>query len=184
MKHSQGFSLIEVLLTIALVSSSLLGMLKLQSISIQYTQAAVQRNAAMNLAYELVEIMRAHRHELLRRSTTPSEAVSLLASTVVYQANGRLKVSGAGCAAQTLAQSLSEQLGCWFEKVKTYLPGASELRDFFVVCPSYKLDADARPVCADSSYRGVNLGIQLAWRSQNSLCGESDMCIYTTQVAL
>ena len=51
-KNSQGFSLIEVLVTIVLTTVGILGMVALQSKSIQYTQDAVNRNTAIALTNE------------------------------------------------------------------------------------------------------------------------------------
>ena len=60
-RNSRGFSLIEVLVTIVLTTVGILGMVALQGRSIQYTQDAVNRNTAIALTNELVEIMRANR---------------------------------------------------------------------------------------------------------------------------
>lgn len=58
-KRSSGFSMIEVLVTLVLISIGVLGMVALQARTIQYTQDAVQRNTAAMLANDLVELMRA-----------------------------------------------------------------------------------------------------------------------------
>ena len=62
--------MIEVLVTLVLISIGVLGMVALQARTIQYTQDAVQRNTAAMLANDLVELMRAM-PEGLADFTTP-----------------------------------------------------------------------------------------------------------------
>ena len=188
MKNCRGFSLIEVLVTIVLVTVGVLGMVALQAKSIQYTQDAINRNAAMTLAHELTEMMRAHRDDVLRSSPSLNNLYTgLKDSTDIYQANGRLKLNSESCPSSSLPQSLVQQAHCWLKQVEATLPDAHSLIDSFVVCPSYKLDNSQRPVCAGSSYQGSMLAVQLAWRSKESVCGEksdSDICTFTTRVEL
>lgn len=188
MKSCRGFSLIEVLVTIVLVTVGVLGMVGLQSKSIQYTQDAINRNAAITLTHELTEIMRAHRDDLFRSSPSLNSLyMGLKDSTDIYQANGRLKLNPESCPSSSLPQSLVQQANCWLKQVEAILPDAHSLADSFVVCPSYKLDSSQRPVCAGSSYQGSMLAVQVAWRSKESVCGEksdSDTCTFTTRVEL
>lgn len=188
MYNSQGFSLLEVLVTIVLVTLGVLGMVALQSKSIQYTQDAINRNAAINLTHELIEIMRAFRADL-QRNTTAANGLNtgLKETSVLYQADGALQLNAAACPASRVGQNLIQQANCWLQQVEATLPDASALTEFFVVCPSYKLDNNQRPVCAGSSYTGSTLAIQLAWRSKEAVCGEeldSDICTFTTRVEL
>ena len=60
MTTTKGFSLIEVLMALLLTTVGVLGMVALQGRSIQYTQDAVQRNTAVELANDLIEIVRAN----------------------------------------------------------------------------------------------------------------------------
>ena len=188
MGSCRGFSLIEVLVTIVLVTVGVLGMVALQAKSIQYTQDAINRNAAITLAHELVEIMRVHRGGLLRRSPSLSNVYrGLKDSSDIYQANGRLKLNVESCPSASLPQSLVQQASCWLKQVEATLPDAHSLMSSFVVCPSYTLDDSQRPVCAGSSYQGSMLAVQLAWRSKEPVCGEnsdSDICTFTTQAEL
>lgn len=68
MKTNKGFSLIEVLVALLLTTIGVLGMVALQGRSIQYTQDSVQRNTAIVLAGDLIEIVRAHPKELFDTS--------------------------------------------------------------------------------------------------------------------
>ena len=64
MNRSKGFSLIEVLVTLLLVTVGLLGVVALQSRGIQFTQDSVQRNSAIELSNQLLELMRANADEI------------------------------------------------------------------------------------------------------------------------
>ena len=68
MKTNKGFSLIEVLVALLLTTIGVLGMVALQGRSIQYTQDSVQRNTAILLSGDLIEIIRAHPKELFNTS--------------------------------------------------------------------------------------------------------------------
>lgn len=188
-KNSQGFSLIEVLVTIVLTTVGILGMVALQSKSIQYTQDAVNRNTAIALTNELVEIMRANRDELFTKKPPLEPMYSQLADTsVFYKASGAFDFTVADCTAGR-AQTAKQQAGCWLRKVQGTLPGATDtdIVAKFMVCPSFKLETSGEPECAGGGYKGSTMAIQLAWRSKEKVCGadaNSDVCTYSTRVEL
>ncbi len=184
MKNSQGFSLIEVLITIVLTTIGILGMVALQSKSIQYTQDAVNRNTAIALTNELVEIMRANRDVIFVKKPPLEPMYSQLADT----SSGAFDFTVADCEAGR-AQTAKHQAGCWLKKAQAVLPGASDatIAAAFMVCPSYKLNTAGKPECAGSSYTGSTMAVQLAWRSKEKVCGpdsNTDICTYTTRVEL
>ncbi len=187
MKKSQGFSLIEVLVTIVLTTVGILGMVALQSKSIQYTQDSVNRNTAIALSNELVGIMRASSDELFVKKPPVDPMYSqLLNETVFYDSDGGFNFAVTDC--KTPAQTSKQQAGCWLKKVRSSLPFASadDVVSHFMLCPSFEYD-DGVPQCAGSAYKGSTITIQLAWRSKESVCGESsdsDICIFNTRVEL
>lgn len=191
-KNSQGFSLIEVLVTIVLTTVGILGMVALQSRSIQYTQDSVNRNAAVTLANDLIEIMRSNRDDLfVNKPPLEYSYTELLSATTIYNADGSLKLSAAKCPATGLANTLEEQGGCWLKQVQETLPDATALVGSFKVCPSFELTAsafaDSEPKCAGANYTGSTLAIQMAWRSKEAICGKdsnSNVCTFTTRVEL
>lgn len=189
MRNSKGFSLIEVLVTIVLTTVGILGMVTLQSKSIQYTQDSVNRNTAIALTSELVEIMRANREALFSKKPPLDPMYSQLADTSdFYKANGSVDFAVTDCKAG-LAQTAKEQAGCWLKKAQASLPGASEtaVSAKFMMCPSFKLKTNGDPECAGSAYTGSTMAVQLAWRSKEKVCGpnsDSDVCTFTTRVEL
>lgn len=56
-----GFSLIEVLVAVLVLSLGLLGYAMLQTMTVRFTQSANYRTQATNLTYELIDQMRANR---------------------------------------------------------------------------------------------------------------------------
>lgn len=61
MSRARGFSLIEVLVALLILAFGLLGLAFLQVLNVRYTQSAAQRTIATNLAYEVLDMMRANR---------------------------------------------------------------------------------------------------------------------------
>lgn len=148
-RRLSGFSMIEVLVTLLLISIGILGMVALQARTIQYTQDAVQRNNAAMLANDLVELIRAMPDGL------PSFYNA--ANTAFPDA------PSAGCT--PLPSSASGQLGCWAEKAKATLPGASELlTSEFYICRT-----DTANTCSGT---GNAIEIQLAWQVRAGDCVE------------
>lgn len=60
-RAAAGFSLIEVLIAILVIAFGLLGFAMMQTMSLRFAQAANQRTQATNLAYDLLDQMRANR---------------------------------------------------------------------------------------------------------------------------
>lgn len=64
-KRSSGFSLIEVLITLIVLSVGLLGLAALQARAIEYNQGAFLRSQANILAYDIADRMRINRIKAL-----------------------------------------------------------------------------------------------------------------------
>lgn len=60
-RRVSGFSMIEVLITLVVLALGLLGFALLQTMNLRYTQSANYRTQATNLAYDLLDQMRANR---------------------------------------------------------------------------------------------------------------------------
>ena len=58
-----GFSLIEIMIAILVLAIGLLGFAMLQTMNLRFTQSANYRTQATNLAYDLLDQMRANRHD-------------------------------------------------------------------------------------------------------------------------
>lgn len=60
-RNAKGFSMIEVLIALLILAGGLLGFALLQTMSIRFAQSANYRTQATNLAYELIDQIRANR---------------------------------------------------------------------------------------------------------------------------
>lgn len=67
-RHSRrpdGFTLIEVLVALLVLSIGMLGLAALQSATLQFNHSAYLRSQATNLAYDIIDRMRANRQSAL-----------------------------------------------------------------------------------------------------------------------
>ncbi len=153
-RRQSGFSMIEVLVTLVLISVGVLGMVALQARTIQYTQDSAQRNVAATLANDLVELMRA----------MPS---GLPASSGFYKALGATFPEKPN-SCMPLPNNASQQLGCWADKVRSALPGVASddgedlMKTEFYICRTNKAN--------ECTGTGNAVEIQIAWRIREGEC--------------
>lgn len=132
MKIERGFTLIEVLVAMVVLSIGLLGLAGLQATSLKSNQSAYHRSQATQLAYEMADRMRANREYakvLLNNvytTTDPAEAVaqpncfSVLLSCPKTPLNGVCPVTPiVGC---TAAQMAENDLHEWWLAIEKELP--------------------------------------------------------------
>lgn len=146
---SSGFSMIEVLVSLLIIVVGVLGMVGLQSKAIPYTQDSVQRNTAMMLASDLVELIRSDQFD-------PSKLL-----TDFQKAPGAaFPAAPASCVPTPL--NINDQLGCWAAQALKVLPGAKDnglgTSTFYVCWSAIPGDAVAAG-CAG----GGEIEIRLAW---------------------
>ncbi|MGV8844280.1 MAG: type IV pilus modification protein PilV [Pseudomonas sp.] len=165
-KNNRGFSLIEVLIALLLISVGVLGMVAMQGKAITYTQNSVQRNTAAMLAEDLMELIRTNQID-----------------TPYLKAAGSAFPDAASTCTPTPSEP-SEQAGCWAAKAGAQLPGASALlASHFVIERPAMLKNDAST--------GTIIQITLAWSVKNDECFDSaltgndrDKCTYTLRAEL
>lgn len=174
MNKNKGFSLIEVLITLVLTTIGILGMVVLQNKAIRYTQDAVNRDNAISLANDLIEIMRAHKDDLFENKPPLHFSYSKMKSSSDIYTAGALSISASECPSSG-AQTLKQHAGCWLKRVEQVLPQSTDtdVAARFKVCPSYALDNDGIPKCADDSYDGSTFTVQLAWKVPDNSCDSS-----------
>lgn len=186
MKKYSGFSLIEVLITLLLTAVGILGMVAMQSRAIHQTQDAVQRNTAIMLVNELVDIMRTNPSEIF--TVTPPDAPMYMNpkdSSIFYKKKGTAFSTGS-CNNPSAAKTAQQQLDCWVAKVNSSLPvDATSLKDHTYICfSSSKGECDG----------GSTIEIQLAWKVKENTClvdanaeiaaPNKETCFYSTRVEL
>jgi type IV pilus assembly protein PilV len=102
--HINGFSLLEVLIALVVLSIGLLGIAALQANSLKANQSAYQRTQAIFLAYDMMDRMRANRTAALAGQYDIAMGLTLtgstlaVADTIDWQDNlvGTLLPSGQG----------------------------------------------------------------------------------------
>jgi len=183
MKNSKGFSLIEVMVTLVLTTIGILGMVAMQGRSIQYTQDSVQRNAAVMLADDYLEIIRANPEELFEKVPPKEPFYSEFKNTSPFYKKAGSDFSTAPVACVSNPKSALEMRNCWVETAQAALPNAaaSYLKKAFYVCRS------STPGSCDD--KGSMLEIQLAWTVKAGTCPDDrapddTTCIYRTRVEL
>lgn len=192
MKKKYGFSLIEVLVTLVLVTTGILGMIAMQGRSIQYTHESAQRNAAVDLSNQLVEIMRAN-PQLLFSNFPPAQPASsnLLKESIFFKKIGSNYSPAPAVPADgdcNAPNTPTKQRDCWLEQVKSKLPNAAALlNDHFYVCRSPTPTNTSAPNCSED--KGSTIEIQLAWSVKNGGCPDlrapnETICIYRTRIEL
>ncbi|MFT0635443.1 type IV pilus modification protein PilV [Pseudomonas sihuiensis] len=184
MRTAKGFSLIEVLMALLLTTVGVLGMVALQGRSIQYTQDSVQRNTAVELANDLIEIIRANPQQMFS-SVPPSFPMNsgMLSSSSFYKAKRADFSSREDCVASAgeVAKTAQEQRDCWAERVESMLPGGSELftSDMYICRSATPGECNAN--------QGSMLEIRLAWQVRAGACldasdPQATICTYTVRV--
>ena len=154
--EQSGFSMMEVLITLLLISISILGMVAMQAQSISFAQDSIQRNTAAMLAEDLMEMMRADSIRVLDVAGLPRD------QSDYYKAAGEaFPAEPASCS--PLPAAAEERLGCWAARAQEALPDAAGLiEDDFHICRS------ATPnVCGAT---GSAIEVQLAWRVKDGDC--------------
>lgn len=192
MKRDNGFSLIEVLVTLVIISIGIMVMLSLQAKSIQYTQDSVNKNTAVNLSAEIAEIIRAYRDEVFEKKPPKQLMYSELKSNSLFYSSGGISnfgFSSSDCPESNRPQTAKQAGGCWLKKAQGELPGIngdSSVQAKIKICPSFSVNAQGEINCANN-YTGSTLGIQLAWKSKDKVCGinsNSDVCTYYVRVEI
>lgn len=186
MNNSKGFSLIEVLVTLLLVTLGILGMVALQSRSIQYTQDSVQRNSAVELSNQLIDMMRTNPAELFTDIPPDYPANDGLKSSSLFFKNKGSNFSPAPTVPSASAcvdpEGAQLQRDCWIEQVKARLPdSATLLTSQSYICRS--------STAGDCNNQGSTIEIQLAWQVKKDACPDirtpnATTCIYRTRIEL
>ncbi|WPX63310.1 type IV pilus modification protein PilV [Pseudomonas sp. MH10] len=137
--------MIEVLVSLLVIVVGVLGMVGLQSKAIPYTQDSAQRNTAIMLADDLLELIRSNPNcgtigscQKLPGASFPTVPSACIPTPI----------------------SFNDQVGCWAVQAGNALPGASALlKTGFYVCNS----ATPGDVTASSCGTGSEIEIQLSW---------------------
>ena len=159
-KSSAGFSLLEVLISVIILSFGLLGMVGLQAAAIQGNRDARLQSTAVTLARELAEMMRGNKDISLLTAGNPYvgdfNTSPLAATTPAYCLN--VATATTPCANGT--QIANAQMTEWLGRVNADLPG-----------PRVKVCIDSAPFNSsgvarwdcDNTGTGATTVIKIGW---------------------
>lgn len=122
----QGFSLVEVLVAIVVLSFGLLGMVGMQAFSLQSNREARLQGQAAVLARELAEMMRGNKVVGADPSTTNNFYLGTFTVGNLSMGANAAYCSGVNAtnACATPADTAKSEMTDWLNRVNTELPGA------------------------------------------------------------
>lgn len=164
--NQRGFSLLEILITLILTTVGILGVVAMQSRSIQYTQDAVERNTAIMLSEQLIGVMRANVCAIYDK-VPPAVPIAqdLKSSSLFYTTN-----TSGGCTGNPAATTrATAQRNAWISELEAALPSADHN-----VCRS------SIPEVCDG--QGSMLEIRISWQGRDDYC-DGD-CSFFTRVEI
>lgn len=116
-----GFTLLEVLIALFVLSVGLLGLATLQATSLRYNSDSYFRTQANVLAYDIMDRMRANVARVTAGDYDASTTAAANTKITAYSGCTSCNCDSAPCNAQNLALY---DLGKWYEKQAQLLPGA------------------------------------------------------------
>ena len=145
-KHSgqSGFTLLEVLVSVFVLSIGLLGLASLQVTSLRNDQSAFMRTQATILAYDLADRMRANSNAVASGSYNPANAAITTGCSTT-----------SGCTNEEMAQTDLQE---WLNGISAYLPAG----EGWVCIDSTPNDGtgSGAPACDGS---GSNFAVKVWW---------------------
>lgn len=157
-RHAGGFSLVEVLVSIVVLSFGLLGMVGMQAAALKSNREARLQSSGVVLARELAEMIRGNKAVgVLTGTANPYlgtfNSAPLVASTPLYC----LSVGTTACASAT--EVANAQMTEWLARVDAELPGAR-----VAVCyDSAPFNANGIPQWACGTAAGGVITVKIGW---------------------
>lgn len=152
--NARGFTLIEVLIAVVVLSIGLLGLASLQSNGLRFNQSAQMRTQATQLAYDMSDRMRANMAAVSNGAYLSSSSASLATVAACHNTTG--------C---TAAQMAGDDLARWDLAVQRYLPtGSAAQPSAWVICRD-ATPSDGTGPAADGCDNNANspFAIKLWW---------------------
>lgn len=152
-----GFSLLEVLISIIILSFGLLGMVGMQAAAMQANKEARMQSTAVRMARELGEMMRGNKNVGVQTTTAdnPYLITFKTADTVTAAATNCFT---ANCSSGTATALATFEVQDWLTRINTELPGA-RVKVCFDSTP-YDSSGTPKWVCDDTG--GVAV-IKIGW---------------------
>lgn len=152
--RNRGFSLVEVLVSIVILTVGILGMVGMQAASMRANREAKLQSTAIVLARELAEMMRGNRSVgIMAAGSNPYLVSTMAAATPSYC----LKVGSGTCSDVT--DIANAEMTEWLSRVNTELPGARVVSCY----DSAPFDSNGLPQWDCTAGAGAVTVIKLGW---------------------
>lgn len=160
LRRSRGFSLLEVLISMIILSFGLLGMVGLQAAALQVNHQARIQATAGSLAHELAEMMRGNKDVGLLTAGNPYMGQYFPSDPLPSSSSYCLNVDPAVAPCSNATEIANAQLTEWLTRVRAELPGA-----YVKICvDSAPFDASGVPRFAcNSTVAGAATVIKIGW---------------------
>lgn len=158
-RHSSGFTMLEVLIAIVVIAFGLLGLAGLQAFALQNNVNATQRTAAVRLASDIIDRMKANYNGVVNNDYHRP-------ATTDYTTQVPACVSTAGCTMTQMAQNDAFE---WAQSVAATLPGG-----LGTICLDSTPNDGTSNVNPQCDNLGVRYVVKLWWiddRSQANIAG-------------
>jgi type IV pilus assembly protein PilV len=129
LKCQKGFSLVEVLVALLVLSIGLLGLAALQTTSLKFNTDSYFRTQATYFVYDIIDRMRANSNSVVSGGTY--DIPDAAAADSIYSTYLSCKASSCTCSGASLCnttQLATHDVGRWYERMEAVLPGASTSR--------------------------------------------------------
>ena len=165
---THGFTLIEVLVAIAILSFGMLGMVGIQAFALQANRDARIQAQAVVFARELAEMMRGNKAVAVLTTATSNPYLGSFSSPLALATpNYCLRVANAATGCTSTTDIASAEMTDWLTRVDAALPGAR-----VVVCyDSAPYDSNGLPKWACTSPTGGSNDIaviKIGWTRTNT----------------
>lgn len=121
-RHSEGFTLIEVMVALVVLAIGLLGMATLMMQSLQSSESAYSRGQATILAYDILERMRANKVASVDTGISFNVSLASQNNAYVYSYTSEEECPSGGDASVTGTLKATADLTDWCQQIATSLP--------------------------------------------------------------
>lgn len=166
-KHQQqGFSLLEILVSIIILSFGILGAVGLQAASLQANRDSRLQSAGVRFAYEMGELLRANHQTALKTTTAENPYLIDIKGSTHVSTPLTCGLPATNSPACTTKQIAERDLNDWLTRIAAELPGSRA-----VICFDNKPYDSAGLPQWDCNGLGNSLSIKLGWTRANTLTG-------------
>lgn len=167
--RQKGFTLLEVLIAILILSFGMLGLIGMQAFAMQANREARTQGLATNYARELAEMMRGNNQIATKTDSTANPYLFAASSTLsISNPPDCLKsIAGSGCTSSL--DTAKAQMSNWLDRVAQELPGAH-----VAICfDKTPYDSSGKPQW-DCTNNGEIVLIKMGWNMRSTNSADTD----------